>query len=100
MKNTKAKKAMKAAWTNWKAGRYTSWSECLKSAWKWVKSLDRPITIFIDHGYKMTDKAIFTNGSWYPLSLVELNVSCNTLINFTVPFWFYRQKKSHLFANS
>lgn len=37
VKNTTARKAMKAAWTNWKAGRYTSWSECLKSAWAWAK---------------------------------------------------------------
>ena len=97
MKNLKAKKAMKAAWTNWKAGRYTSWSKCLKSAWKWVNSLDREVVVDIDRGYRTTENAIFTNGTWYPLSQVTLNVSCNTLINFTVPLWLYKKKKPHIF---
>ena len=93
MKNTNAKKAMKAAWTNWKAGRYTNWSECLKSAWKWVKAQSGTIKISTgDNDYRITEKAICINKKWYPLSIITLNTieGTNLLDSINVPVWFFK----------
>lgn len=96
-KNIQARKAMKAAWTNWKAGRYTSWSECLKSAWSWVK---KTITNEFINSYttiRETAKAILIGGQlvctftdqvvkanlWIPKSLIK---------NEGIPVWFLNKK--------
>ena len=94
--NTKSRKALKAAWTNWKAGRHTSWSTCLKSAWKWVLSLKDTATVFADEMYKFTEKAVCVNYKWFPLSQVTCNFSevipgVESLESIEIPMWLYRK---------
>lgn len=97
---SKATKAMKAAWTNWKKGRYTSWSECLRSAWEWVKSLSDNIEIFVKDRYKMTYKAILVDGNWYPKSQIEINWSqlgdtdAYAVYSIEVPRWLYNKRNN------
>ena len=98
VKNTTARKAMKAAWTNWKAGRYTSWSECLKSAWAWAKRTAKAtVTVFATEMYKFTEKAVCVNYNWYPLSQVTLNwgtvcEGVESLDSIEVPAWLFNKK--------
>jgi hypothetical protein len=98
-KNTIARKAMKAAWTNWKAGRYTSWSECLKSAWIWAKKvIKKTVTIFADDMYKFTEKAVCVDGKWFPLSQITQNwekvgdTNISTLVSIEVPTWLANKR--------
>jgi hypothetical protein len=61
--NITRRKAMKAAWTNFKSKRYDSFSESLKSAWAWVKSLGSEFKEVTCEVLRETEKAI----------LIELN---------------------------
>lgn len=98
MKNTLASKAMKAAWTNWKAGRYTSWSKCLKSAWAWVKSLKNTVTVSVTDSYRFTQKAVCIDRVWWPLSQIKCNwtliadCKAEVLNSIEVPGWLYNKK--------
>lgn len=95
---SKSAKALKAAWTNWKAGRYTSWSECLKSAWAWVKKQAATFTVYASDSYKTTEKAIRINGIWWPKSQITENWKDSAsgkfsyLESITVPAWLYNSK--------
>jgi hypothetical protein len=99
LKNKIASKAMKAAWTNWKAGRYTSWSLCLKSAWAWAKkAVKDTVTVIAYDMVKSTEKAICIDGKWFPKSqIVEVNYietkrGLSVLSSIVVPTWLFNRK--------
>lgn len=108
MKNTKATKAMKAAWTNarkWaaKLGGKPSlyFIYCLRDAWEWVKSgKAQTVKLFnIGRVVRETEKAVMVTvevESFWGLKTADVWFPKSKLVDGRAPLWLIKAKEDEL----